>query len=143
MRLSWKIYAVIYGLLVIMNTFFCLLPESGIQSYYRVLIMLDRSRWVTLVSFYFAVMMEVLSLPSLFLFVFQKCWLSQNFWRLLFIGRMIGLLAGRNYEYNAVKSLLIANFWITLAAISVSALIALPSFAAQFIYAFKKNDYTD
>jgi hypothetical protein len=101
--------------------------------------MLDGSRWVTLVLFYFAVMMEVLNLPSLFLFVFQKYWLSQNFWRLLFIGRMIGLLAGRNYEYNAIRSLLVANFWITIAAISISALITLPSFAAQFIYAFKKR----
>lgn len=139
MRLSWKIYAVIYGLLVIINASFCLLPESGIQSYYRVLIMLDRSRWLTLILFYFAVIMEALNLLPLFLFVFKKYWLSQDFWKLLFIGRIIGWLAGRNYEYNAIKSLLAANFWTTLAALTVSILIALPSFTAQFIYAFRKK----
>jgi len=139
MRLSWKIYAITYSLLVLANTAFSLSPESRVNDYYQILIILDKTHWLNLALFYFATAMELISLVPLFLFVFRKYWLSPNLWKILFILRLAGLLSGRNYEYNTIRSLLAANTGITIAALAVSILIYLPSYFAQFNYAFTKK----
>ena len=143
MALRWKIYAFLYSLIVLLNAYFSLSRTRPIYTYYQVLILIDRSHWADLVFFYFSNIIEVISLVPLFLFVFKTRFLSQQFWRLIFFGRIIGLLAGRDYEHHAIKSLFYANPTVITTAVIVAVIAAVPSFAGQYLYAFRKNDYTD
>jgi hypothetical protein len=140
MPLRWKIYAWLYCLLVAATVTISLLPDSGIYQYYRILLLLDPARWTNLFLFYFANVMEITSLVPLLLFVFKKRLLSQNFWKIIFIGRLVGLLWGHNYEYNVMTSYLAANFIPNLIAILVSISMSLPSYTAQFVYSFRKRE---
>jgi hypothetical protein len=138
MALRWKIYAVFFTAIVFANALFNLLPSSPIYNYYRIMIILDKSHFSDLMLCYFANFMEALSLIPLFLFAFKKIWGHQNLWRLIFIARIIGLLLGRNYEYNTIAALFAESFWLTITSVTVTVLIALPSYVAQFLYAFRK-----
>ena len=142
MPLRWKIYAVIYSLVVLVGAVISLLPESRVYAYYQILLILDKSHWINLFLFYFANLIDLLSLVPLLLFAFRKRWLSQDFWRLIFAGRIIGLVMGHNYEYNILASLLMSNLTRTIIAIAVTILISLPSLIAQFIYSFRENKIT-
>jgi len=138
MYLRWKIYAAVYALMIISGTYFSLLPESRILDYYQILILLDKRHWWNLYLFYISCFFEVISLVPLFLFVFRIRWLSQDFWKIILAGRLVGLAGGHNFDYNLIISLIFANPIHAFIAILVTALISLPSFCAQFIYAFRK-----
>jgi hypothetical protein len=139
MPFRWKIYAFIYSALVLVNVIFNLHPAGAPYNYYQILIFLDNAHELKLILFYFANLMEMISLLPLFLFVFKGRFLSRDFWKVIFLFRVAGLLGGRNFEYNLIKSLLFANHFTTLLIVSAFVLIALPSFAAQYLYAFRKD----
>lgn len=141
MPLRWKIYAVIYSLIVLAGVTISLLPESRVYGYYQILLVLDKSHWLKLLLFYFANLIDLISLVPLLLFAFRKRWLSQDFWKLIFGGRIIGLVMGHNYEYNILSSLLISNPTRTIIAMAVTIAISLPSLIAQFIYSFRSNKH--
>jgi len=139
MRLSWKIYAVVYALLILLNLYFNLYHDQRILGYYEVLTALDSRHWIKLVSFYLACLMDFLGLIPLLLFAFKVRSPWQDIWKLIFIGRILGVLLGRSYEYNYLASMLQVNAVNTCLSLTISILVAFPSFAAQFVYAFRRK----
>jgi hypothetical protein len=140
MPLRWKIYAFLYSLVVLINTAFNLNPDGAAYNYYQLLMILDKAQWLRLILFYFANLMEIISLLPLFLFVFKVRFLSRGFWKLIFLLRIAGWLFGRNFEYGLLKAMLYANPFTTLLIVSACALMALPSFVGQYLYAFRDKD---
>lgn len=139
MRLRWKIYAVIYALSVAANTYFSLNEELPIYNYYQLLLILDFGQWPKLVFYYFANIIEIISLAPLFLFAFKVTGLSRDFWKVIFIGRILGLLWGHNYEYNLIISLTHSNLRVTIITVALTILLSLPSYSGQFIYSFRRK----
>jgi len=51
-------------------------------------------------------------------------------------------LTGRSYEVNMIKSLYFQDERVALAALGVMILLVLPSYAANYLYAFKRADHS-
>ncbi|MFZ5800925.1 MAG: hypothetical protein ACOY3D_06085 [Candidatus Omnitrophota bacterium] len=139
MRLRWKIYAIIFALSVAANTYFSLNEDLPIYNYYQLLLFLDREQWLRLVFYYFTNIIEAVSLVPLFLFAFGINGLSRDFWKTIFIGRIIGLIWGHNFEYNLISALAHSSLRATIFAVGITVLFSLPSYAAQFIYSFRRK----
>lgn len=139
MRLRWKIYAVIYALSVAANAYYSLSEELPVYNYYQLLLAFDIGQGPKLVFYYFANIIEVVSLIPLFLFAFKINGLSRDFWKLVFIARMVGLVWGHNYEYNLFASLKYSSLRAAIIVVALTALLSLPSYAGQFIYSFRRK----
>lgn len=139
MHLRWKIYAVIYALSVALNTYLSLNEELPLYNYYQLLLTLDIAQWPKFVFYYFANIIEVISIVPLFLFAFGRNGLSRDFWKVIFIGRILGLVWGHNYEYNLIASLKYSSLRAAIFVVAVTALLSLPSYCGQFIYSFRRK----
>lgn len=88
---------------------------------------------------YAGAIIEIFCLVPLFLFAFEKKWLSPVFWKIVLFLRVLGLLSANFFEVELIKALLFANTFLTLLSLLIAFLILLPSYVALYIYAFEKQ----
>lgn len=139
MKLSWKIYGFVYALIVLLETYIALHPDSNPNTYYKILISFDKRFLWQYILHYFSVLIEVFALAGLFLFVFKKNWLPNLFWKIFFFVRILGLFVGNYYEANITGTMFIANKLLTSVSILIGLIAIVPSYIGLFLYAFKRK----
>lgn len=139
----WKVYFLIYFLIVTVDigTFFS--PESPKNIYYQVLIAFDSLFIVPFLLNALAVILDVLSLVPFYGFIEGIAFLSKKFWRLVFMTRLVLALWGHSYDFQLIRSLSHENINNALAFVAVAILLNIPSYAAMFLYAFQKDEKTE
>lgn len=126
-------------MVVLLETFFALYPQSGPNVYYRILISFDKKFIWQYMQHYLSVFIELSSLVPLFLFAFKKTWLPAGFWKIFFFVRILGIFIGNFYEANLIGTMLIANKLSAIIMLLIGFIIILPSYIAIFLYGFKKK----
>ena len=133
----WKIYLLIFSVLVYKNSIDILEPTSFLYSYYHTLIKFDSSYWITYALAVIHVFFELVGLVQLSLFIFRICLLTPQFWQWMLILRFIFNLTGCSGELKTLSAIFYASHGIFLSTLALIALVGIPSYAACFQYAFR------
>ena len=133
---AWKIYLVIFSLFTLANLISILYENSYLYIYYNILITFHKSY---LFSYWYAVLCNVISLISLislYLFVFRIKFLKAVFWQWVFVFKIVFDLLGHSFEIKALKSLFYNDARLGFVSVVLMIAILLPSYVAAFQYAF-------
>ena len=136
---GWKIYLILFSLLILGNAISLFYEESYLYIYYNILITFDKSY---LFYYYYAVLNNVLELAvlvSLFLYVFKIRFLAPSFWQWIFVFRIVFDLVGHHFEFQTMKSLYLTDLHLALATTGIVFALMLPSYLGSFQYAFRQH----
>lgn len=138
-RWAWKIYLILYSLIVLGNMVSLFYEESYLYIYYHILIAFEKSYrfyyWYAIIGSF----VNLISLIGLFLFVFRTKFLHPYFWEWLFVFRIVFDLIGHSFEFQTMKSFFLTDLQIAglMAAFTVG--LFLPSYLGTFLYAFRQH----
>ena len=138
-RLAWKIYLLIFSLFILANVISIFYGDSYLYLYYNILIAFHKSY---LFSYWYAIisnMLNLISLISLYLFVFRTKFLNVLFWQWVFVFRMVFDLIGHSFEFKTIRALFYNDTWIGSASIILVIAMLLPSYLATFQFAFHQS----
>lgn len=134
----WKIFLMIYIFVAVSNASLFFRPDSPIQTYYKILIGFHA---LTIISFLLnalAVIFDVIAIFAFWGFAEQKPILSARTWQIFFALRLAFFFTGHTYDFKTIKSLLYHDVGVAVSAVNIMILLNLPSYIANFIYAFQK-----
>jgi hypothetical protein len=135
----WKAYFIIYLYLTIGSLYAFFSPSMPAYWYHQILIAYDA---VFLVPYFLnaaSLFFNALAVVVIYLFIARISILSQRFWAYTFFLRLILEFFGKSYERKIIEALFHddpATGWL---AIGMMVSLALPSYVAYYLYAFKRQ----
>lgn len=138
---AWVVYFLAYWLLTTAQTVYFFSPGSLINLYYHYLIAYDLYFLLTYTFNVLAIIFNAFSLIPVYLFIYRVDFLTQDFWKTLFLLRLTFDILGRSFEYQGFKSLFHEDPWTAVLVMATFILFYIPSYAALFVYAFRPKKY--
>ena len=145
---TWKVYFLIYLLIVLVNTIEFFKPLSSMNLYYQYLIAYHTLFIVPYLLNAFSIILNAFALIPFCFFILKNNSLSAQFCRWLFIFRLSLDLAGRSYELQTLKALFhgearieLGGYVIPIAVLVIATLIifSAPSYVALYLYGFRRG----
>jgi len=136
---AWKIYFAIYIFLTASNIYAFCSEESPVFWYYQILLAYADLFTIPFILAALSLIFNSLAILPLFLFIERKTLLTARIWKYFFIFRVILDALGKSYENQVLRSLFQDSVLIGGMAVCIMILLVLPSYLANYLYAFKRN----
>jgi len=135
----WKAYFLFTLLITSGSAIYFFQEKSPINLYYQILIAFDIHYLIPYCFNALSVLLNLTSLLPFYFFVCRNPFLSEKFCQWLLCFRLIFDLTGHSYEFQIIKSLNFQDKAASWAAIAVIVLFSLPSYVANYLYAFRRE----
>ena len=134
---AWKIYCFIFALITIGNAAAMFSSDSYVYVYYHIL-MAFHPQYILLYALAAACcILSLISLIPLFFYAFEIPFLTQEFWKWIFVLRVSFELTGHAFEIQLLKSVYYSDVWIVVFLAGLFLASIGPSYYACFHYAFR------
>ena len=133
----WHLYLVIFGFFTINRTIQLYNSDGIIYKYYNML--LGLKIYHIYIAQQLQNILELLSLIPLFQFTFNKTNNLQNFWKCIWVLRILANLFSHSYDLKIIGMYSSDNFLAGILSALQLTTMYLPSFIACYSFAFKSN----
>ncbi len=132
----WDVYFFVYAFSAVFAAGEFVLPNTGINLYYRFLIAFNIIYIIPYFLNLLQVLVNILSLFPFASYLYRLAFFSPQFSRWLLACRLLLDIFGRSYQAKAIEAILHHDKNLAIITICVAVLYTLPSYWAHLSYAF-------
>lgn len=136
-NLFWELYAVLYAGFIFRQALLLFSPESSVYLYFYIIRSFNKLFFFNYSLAIFQLMLDFVHMIPLVAYIYRVPLLFPRFWQYLLILRIIFDLFGNSYDRNQLISLYQMDFTTGVYATLVWLMPYLPSYIANFFYAFR------
>ena len=135
----WKIYTVLFSLVVIGNLTSILSEDSFLYTYYHILLAFRKEYTLLYYLALTSAFVNLIALVPLILYTLRINFLPPRLWQWLFTLRLAFDLFGHSYELKQIRSFFAADVIQGILVLIPLILTFFPSYIALYKYAFRRE----
>ena len=136
-NIFWELYAALYAGFIFKKSILFFHPESPMYLYFYILWHFDKLFFISYALAIIQLVLDAVHLVPLVAFIYHVRLISPRFWQYLLILRIIFDLSGNSYDWNQLISFYKMDFTTGIYVTLAWAMPCLPSYIANFLYAFR------